>query len=68
MTDHEVEYSSTRAKRFIRADFAVPKSSEEFQLAPNLRNFDRLEKGQVIAFEGKKDYQAEAGQCIILPH
>lgn len=67
MTDEAVEYSASQ-KRVIRAEKTVLKSNETFVLQPNLRNFQRLKPGQLLAEKHGKQYRAGKNQCIIFPH
>lgn len=67
MTDAIVEYSKT-PKRIIRVQKAIHKTSSNFKLKKGLQNFMALEDNQVIAEDGSRKYQANAGEYIIFPH
>lgn len=67
MTDKKPTDSS-KLKRIIRADKAVYKTSADFHLLPNFKNFERLNEGQTIAREHDQTFTAKAGDCIIFPH
>lgn len=67
MTNVDVKLSTT-PKRVIKSSHAVYKKTENFTLTKGLRNFDKLEPGQVIATEKDKKYRANADECIIFPH
>lgn len=55
-------------KRLLQAEKAVFKTSNNFALTPNLKNFQNLSPGQVIATDGQRQYTAAPGQCIMFPH
>lgn len=67
MTSESVSFSSKK-KRVIKASRVVCKKSDNFALSEGLRNFDKLQSGQILAVENNKKYIAGASECIIFPH
>ncbi len=59
---------TTTPKRLLEAQKVVYKSSNNFKLAPNLKNFQNLLPGQLIATDGQRQYTAAPGECIMFPH
>lgn len=59
---------SIKSKKLIKTYKTVYRQSEDFKLAPGLKNFMELKEGQLILKDGGKEYFAKAGDCIIFPH
>lgn len=58
---------SKKKKRYITAFRAVKKEGDNFRFSKKFRNFETLPDGIVFAYDGKKEYKADKGNCIILP-
>lgn len=67
MSNKEVTFS-TKPKRLVKAMKAIYKTSDDFVLTPGLRDFQKLEEGQLLATDKTKTFKAKANECIIFPH
>lgn len=67
MSPKKVAYSG-KPKRLVAAEKSVYKPSADFKLREGYKNFSKLVPGEVIAREGRREYKAGAGECIIFPH
>lgn len=66
MVDDKIKFSK-EAKKLIRTEKGLIRTSENFWLDPSLRSFDRLQAGQKYCSQDGKDFIAEEGEYIIFP-